>query len=546
LAIAAIAGVTGAASTPPSADRLWADASLPAGAKASDLEMRPCVYHSQPDDRDFSADCGAIVVPEQRRRPGGRLIVLPIIRVRATGAAPGLPIFTFQGGPGAPNRIDFPIAALAARHDLVMVGYRGVDGSRTLDCPEVSSAFAADHGAILGPAALTAYAAGARACADRLESAGVDLDGYSMAATVDDQEDARRALHYGQVDLLGGSYGTRLEQIYVWRYPESLGRVVMIGVNPPGGFAWTSTDGVIAQYARLCAADAGCWARTPDLMQAMRRVSAHMPASWLGVPIEPDRVRLMSFLGLHETVAPKGGPPVTGPAVIDAWQSAAAGDPSGLAFLSALSHLLLPHLIHNWGHFLAMGSSANDYARLTDRDIAALAPHDAIIGAPGTRLFSGLVRGWPWNSARADYAAPPPSDTEALLIEGTLDATTPLAPARDQLLPKLRRGHLVALAELGHTVSFWNSQPKARDRLLSAFLDEGRVDTSLYAYQAPVFAVQNGFGSLAREALAAAAIGVIAVIGVAWLGWRGLQRRHRRKRVATPPPPPRVRPRHRA
>jgi pimeloyl-ACP methyl ester carboxylesterase len=534
----AIAGAIAADTTRPSADRLWADVRLPAGAKAGDLQTRPCAYHSKLDDRDFAADCGTLVVPETRRHPGARLVILPIIRIRTTGVRPGEPIFTFQGGPGAPNRIDFPITALAARHDLVMVGYRGVDGSRPLDCPEVSAAFAGDHGEILSPPALAADAAGARACADRLRAAGVDLTGYSMEETVDDQEVARKALHYGQVDLLGGSYGTRLEQIYMWRYPTSLRRVVMIGVNPPGGFAWTSTDNIIAQYARLCAADAACRARTPDLMEAMRRVSAHMPASWLGIPIEPDRVRLMSFFGLHETVARPGDPPLTGPAVIDAWQGAAAGDASGLAFLSALSHLILPHLIHNWGHFLAMGSSANDYARLTDQDVAALARPGAVIGAPGTRLFAGLIGGWPWNPTHTDYAAPQPSDIETLLIEGTLDATTPLAPARDGLLPQLTHGRLVALAESGHTVSFWNSQPRARDRLLGAFLDEGRVDASLYAYQAPVFEVRNGFGALAREAIAAAAIALAAIVGAAWFGWRALQRRHRQTPAAISAPNP--------
>jgi pimeloyl-ACP methyl ester carboxylesterase len=523
-AFAAVAGCT----TKPSADGLWADASLPAGAKTGDLAMRPCVYHSGVDDRDFIADCGVLVVPENRRRAGGRPIALPVIRVRTTGAAPTEPLFTFQGGPGAPNRIDFPIAALAARHDLVMVGYRGVDGGRPLDCPEVGAAFAADHGQILGPAALAADAAGARACADRLGRSGVDLDGYSMEETVDDQEDARKALHYRQIDLLGGSYGTRLEQIYMWRYPASLKRVVMIGVNPPGGFAWTSTDAIVAQYARLCAADAGCRARTPDLMQAMRSVSARMPSSWLGIPIEPDRVRLMSFFGLHETVARPGGPPLTGPAVIDAWQRAAAGDPSGLAFVSALSHLLLPRLIHNWGHFLAMGSSADDYARLTERDIAALARPDAIIGAPGTRLFAGLIGGWPWNPAHMHYAVPQASDVEALLIEGTLDATTPLAPPRDKLLPMLSHGHLVALAEFGHTASFWFSQPEARDRLLGAFLDDGRIDRSLYAYQPPVFAVGNGFTAMAYAAIAATVVALAMVLGVLWFGWRALRRRRRR------------------
>jgi pimeloyl-ACP methyl ester carboxylesterase len=526
LLAAAMAVVGLAAMTPaPSANRLWTDVRLPAASKAGDVRIAPCTYHSRGDDRDFAADCGTLVVPENRQHPG-RLLALPVLRIRATGLQPAEPIFVFQGGPGASNSVDFPIAGRLAGHDVVLVGYRGADGSQLLDCPEVSEHLSVD-GPILRPAALASYAAGARACAERLRREGVDLDGYSMAQTVDDQEDARKALGYGPIDLLGESYGTRLEQIYMWRHPASLHRAVMIGVNPPGGFVWKpqSTDGIVAQYSALCAKEAGCRARTPDLAAAMRSVSAHMPTNWLGVPIEPDRVRFLSFFGLHETVAAPGSPPLIGPAVIDAWLAAKAGDASGLAFMSVLDRLLAPHLIRHWGHFLAMGASADDYARLTDRDIAALAPPGAIIGAPATRLFGAMARGWPLNPDHAEYGEARPSGVEALLVEGTLDATTPLAPARDELMPKLSRGHLVALAEFGHAVSFWNSQPEARERLLTAFLDQGRVDSSLYVYQPPMFRVENGFGAMAREAVAVMFAALLAIVGLTWLGWRALRRR---------------------
>ena len=45
--------------------------------------------------------------------------------------------------------------------------------------------------------------------------------------------------------------------IYAWRYPESIHRSVMIGVNPPGHFLWDAktTDEQIRRYAALCAKD---------------------------------------------------------------------------------------------------------------------------------------------------------------------------------------------------------------------------------------------------------------------------------------------------
>ncbi len=104
----------------------------------------------------------------------------------------------------------FPQASrLAAQHDVVMVGYRGVDGSSVLNCPEVTAALenSADY---LGKASLSAYSQAFASCAKRLERSGVDLAGYTLAEQADDIEAARVALGYKRIDLLSESAGTRL------------------------------------------------------------------------------------------------------------------------------------------------------------------------------------------------------------------------------------------------------------------------------------------------------------------------------------------------
>ena len=72
------------------------------------------------------------------------------------------------------------------------------------------------------------------------------------------------------------------------------------------------------------------------------------------------------------------------------------------------------------------------------------------------------------------------SDVETLLVGGTLDFATPPKFATQELLPHLRNGHQVVLAELGHADTFWSYEPKASTRLLNTFFDSGKVDTSLY------------------------------------------------------------------
>ena len=58
-------------------------------------------------------------------------------------------------------------------------------------------------------------------------------------------EAARTALGYSRIDLLSESAGTRTAIIYSWRYPDSIHRSVMVGVNPPGHFLYYpgTTDG---------------------------------------------------------------------------------------------------------------------------------------------------------------------------------------------------------------------------------------------------------------------------------------------------------------
>jgi pimeloyl-ACP methyl ester carboxylesterase len=85
-------------------------------------------------------------------------------------------------------------------------------------------------------------------------------------------EAARTALGYDRIDLLSESAGTRTAIIYSWRYPESIRRSVMIGVNPPGHFLYYpgTTDEQIDRYAALCAKDDSCRARTDDLSASLR------------------------------------------------------------------------------------------------------------------------------------------------------------------------------------------------------------------------------------------------------------------------------------
>jgi pimeloyl-ACP methyl ester carboxylesterase len=487
---------------------------VPAGARAGDLRLTPCHYGN---DR---ADCGTLVVAENRGDPRSRLIALPVIRIRATSARPAEPIFRLNGGPGLTNMTFATADRFIADHDVVMVGYRGVDGSSVLDCPEVESALRHSSDFLSGQS-FDAYANAFRACAARLTRTGVDLAGYSMTEQVDDFEAARVALGYGPVDLLSESAGTRLAMIYAWRYPQSVHRSVMIGVNPPGNFVWnpTTTDTQLQYYSQLCARDASCRRRTTDLAASMQATSTRLPDRWLFLPIEPGNVRLASFFGLVESQPTS---PIAAPATLDSWLAAADGDPSGLWFQSFAAGLLFPSSF-TWGEFAAIGRADAPYVIG-----GAVGPDGSILGNAGNAFTWGagqLVDAWPAATDDVQYGQVRPSTVETLLIGGTVDFATPPQNATTQLLPALPNGHQVVLADLGHTGDFWSYQPEASSRLIETFLATGTVDTSLYRTATVDFTP-----GLTQTAIAKGLVGVLvggALLAVVSLVWMALRVRRR-------------------
>jgi pimeloyl-ACP methyl ester carboxylesterase len=487
--------------------------SVSQGAHAGQLTMHPCTYPTE--NGAYRADCGTLVVPEDRADPRSRLIALPVTRILARSSHPLAPIFHLNGGPGITN-MTFPQAnRLAAQHDVVMVGYRGVDGSSVLNCPEVTAALgkSADF---LGKASLSAYSQAFASCAQRLERSGVDLAGYTLAEQADDIEAARVALGYQRIDLLSESAGTRLGMIYSWMYPNSVDRSVMIGVNPPGNFVYSGAeiDQGIERYSALCAQQPACRARTGNLAASMQQTAAHMPSRWYFLPIKPGNVLVGTFLGLTESTSEAS--PLSGPMTLDSWISAAQGDPSGLWLLSEMAGLILPTSFV-WGEFASVGTAD---AQPAERYFSSGADRGSIIGNPLAEFLwgaGGLVHAWPANPGENQYTSVRNSNVPTLLIGGTLDFETPAQNATKELLPHLPNGHQVILSGLGHVDDFWPYEPSASTQLLTTFYDTGQVDTSRYTPNKVSFTPPTAQTSIAKDILGTV-IGVV-VLAALWLLW---------------------------
>jgi len=485
---------------------------IPDGAHADEIFLTPC--SERINGKKYDADCGTLVFSELHGNADANLIALPVKRIRSTSSSPAEPIFYLEGGPGSSNMHFTPPTWLLENHDVVMIGYRGVDGSSKLDCAEISRAIKGINGDSLSKESLDNLGAAVKACAARLEDSGVNLQGYTITEVVEDMESARRLLGYEKINLLSQSYGTRVAQIYAYMYPQSLLRSAMVGVNPPGHFVWSPevVDSQVMYYADLWRQQFGSSA--PDLVAAMQSVNTSMPDHWLFLPIDPGKVKSVAFALLyHRTTAPM---------VFDAYLSAAKGDASGLALMSAAYDLIMPKM-SVWGEFFAIGSSA-DYE--AGRDYRTeMDPSNAVLGSPMSLLIWGSAPGnWPPYVIADEYRQVSPTDVETLLINGSVDFSTPAQFAEEELLPSLNNGQCITIAEQGHVSDFWAFQPEARQLLLTSFYDTGKADDSLYQYLPMDFTPKMRFPVIAKILIA---LSVIVLIGLIFLMWRLFRRKNR-------------------
>ena len=484
-------------------------------ARAGELTLEPCDYKTK--TATYKAECGTLIVPENRLNPTSRLLAIPVKRIHAQSDSSLAPIFYLGGGPGMSNMGFNPADDLLAKHDVVLVGYRGVDGSSVLDCPEYSQATLGDGREVFSDASLAIMTRAVKVCSARMNAEGVELSGYTISQVVEDLEATRVALGYEKINLLSESYGTRVAQVHAYLYPKSLNRSVMIGVNPPGRFVWepAMVDAQIEYYSQLWAKDETARTRTVNLAETMRNISRNMPKHWLFFPIDAGKVNTMAFMMFFGRN--------TSAMVFDAYVAAEHGDASGLALMSMAYDLIVPKSFV-WGDFFAKGGSADldphrDY-------IATLRAPDSIIGSPvAFAIWAPLSQAWSKDKMPYELSQVHPSEVETLLVSGSIDFSTPAEYATNELLPSLKNGKQVILSEMGHVSDIWSVQPKATLRLLTSFYDTGTADESLYQYEPMNFKVSLGFPMLAKILLGSGVLLMLGLVLGARLGVRRFQNR---------------------
>ena len=252
------------------------------------------------------AEVGRITVPERRDRPSGQTIDLAFVRLRTSATRPASPLVYLDGGPGGAGYTAAVIseyADLFARaretRDVILLNQRGTGLSRPRPACQAETPLPDDFFASVDTMT-RALGERARQCVAQVRQRGIDLSAYNTQESADDVEDLRKALGVERISIFGFSYGTHLALSVLHRWPASVDRAVLAGVEGPAD-TWKFPRTMDAQLAKMSAA-AGS-----DVVSAWRRLIETASQSPLQVPARiagHERTLSIGAAGLQVLAAP--------------------------------------------------------------------------------------------------------------------------------------------------------------------------------------------------------------------------------------------------
>jgi len=237
------------------------------------LKLTPCHLAAPGFPARIEAECGIVRVPENWDEPSGRQIELyfAVIRSNSKKVEPD-PLFFFAGGPGQSATESYVLVShsfklINKKRDIILIDQRGTGQSNPLRCqyPEnysrINKMSKEEEGVWL------------KECLSTLAGNPVY---YTTDAAVKDFEFIRKSLKYGQINIYGISYGTRVAFTYMKRYPKRVRSVILDGVLPQdfslgpnlAADAQRSLDLIFAR----CEADPDCHKQFPDLKGSFDKI----------------------------------------------------------------------------------------------------------------------------------------------------------------------------------------------------------------------------------------------------------------------------------
>jgi len=465
--------------------------------KLGALTLTACELGQPHSGLSTAAWCASPQVPENRADPHSRKITLKlaVLRSRAQVASKDMLVF-LAGGPGQAATDEAATVAsvlqpLRAHRDVLLLDQRGTGGSNALTCKESDEAAGADGADSFDADKLKAAAAD---CLKQV-SGHADPRYYTTTVAAQDLEDVRRMLGAPRFDLIGVSYGTRMAQQYLMRYPQAVRSVVLDSVVPNPlvlgeDFARNLDDALKAQFAR-CTAEPACRQRFGDpdqtlyqLRDALRanphQVSFRDPESYRTVKRVLDENALASVVRMFAYT------PATAALLPLSIDAAAHGDVGPLLGQARILS----------GDLADLMGSGMQYSVICSEDADLLTPRpqdaDTILGTHMIDAFKAICSVWPKGARSADFHRPLQTDKPVLLLAGQYDPVTPPRYAWE-VAKGLPNARVLVLKGQGHSVMAAGCAP----RLIQHFvehLDPKTLDASCLdrLRATPIFIDFNG------------------------------------------------------
>jgi pimeloyl-ACP methyl ester carboxylesterase len=321
--------------------------------------------------------------------------------------------------------------------------------------------------------------AGARACRERL-SRQADLSQYTNDNAMDDIDDVRAALGYDRLNLIGASYGTRAELVFLRRHPDKVRTAVLEGTVPtfartPLGFAQgaqKALDNLVAD----CLGDAACGAAFPNLKSEIAAVLARVEKEPVKVElVDPETARPvtlnLSRAAVAQTIRYMLYDSMS--ALEIPWQAhqAAQGDFRPLAETAYSWSSSMTSM--SQGYFLSV-TCAEDVSFIRDAEVSA-AVAGTFLGDFRIRQQRAACAEWPAAKLSQSFLAPVAADAPTLLISGQRDPATPSADGA-AAARTLRHSKHVIVPFAGHG---WEGLrgTECLDGLVISVVEKGTVDS---------------------------------------------------------------------
>ena len=408
--------------------------------------------------------CTAFPVAEHRADPHSRVITLKVAVLRSSAQLPSKDMLVFlAGGPGqaatdSAGQIASMLEPLRAHRDVLLLDQRGTGGSNALNCKGSDDTATQDDSNGFDADKLRHSVAD---CLKQL-SDRADPRYYTTTVAAQDLEDVRKAFGSPQFDLVGVSYGTRMAQQYLMRYPDAVRSVILDSVVPNSqalgeDFARNLDDALKAQFAR-CTAEPACKQHFGDPDQTLYQLRDALRANPHQVSFrDPESYRTVkrvlnedSLAGVVRMFAYTPATAALLPLSIDA---AAHGDVGPLLGQAKILSGDLDDL---------MGSGMQ-YSVICSEDADLLVPRpqdaDTILGTHMIEALKAVCSVWPKGARPADFHQPLKTSTPVLLLAGQYDPVTPPRYA-EEVAAGLPNARVLVLKGQGHSVMATGCMPQ--------------------------------------------------------------------------------------